>query len=139
MGPDGYPRRLWDKRSGRIDPETVRYARERYDLGHIVTRDWARLGPKLRGKVLQINVGRMDTFFLDGAVVRFEERVRALKNPTPGFTFAYGATDGHCWSGDREHLNAYSRLTYHERLIPTLVEGWKRNAPPGADVSGWLR
>lgn len=48
-------------------------------------------------------------------------------------------SDGHCWSGDREHLNAYSRLTYHERLIPKLVEGWLRNAPRGADVTGWTR
>ena len=61
----------------------------------------------------------------------------ALRNPTPKFTFDYGATDGHCWSGDHEHLNAYSRLTYHERFIPKLVEGWVKNAPPGADVTGW--
>ncbi|HTS83434.1 MAG TPA: hypothetical protein VMH40_22745 [Myxococcaceae bacterium] len=139
VGPDGYPRPLWDKRTGRIDPEAVQYAREHYDLGHILTRDWATLGPKLEGKLIEINVGRMDTFFLDGAVERFEERVRALKDPTPKITFAYGETDGHCWSGDRQHINAYSRLTYHERLIPRLVEGWLRNAPPGADVTGWRR
>ena len=57
---------------------------------------------------MEIDVGRADTFFLDGAVRRFEERVRALRNPMPQFAFAYGATDGHCWSGDHEHLNAYS-------------------------------
>jgi len=65
--------------------------------------------------------------------------VRALKNPTPQIGFDYGATAGHCWSGDHQHLNAYSRLTYHERLIPKLVEGWVRNAPRGVDVSGWRR
>ena len=41
-------------------------------------------------------------------------------------------SDGHCWSGDREHLNAYSRLTYH-------VEGCLQNAPRGPDVTGWRR
>jgi len=139
VGPDGYPRRMWDKRTGRIDPETARFMKEHYDLGHILTRDWPTLGPKLRGKLVEIVVGRADTFFLDGAVRRFEERVRALRNPTPQFAFDYGATDGHCWSGDHQHLNAYSRLTYHERLIPKLVEGWVKNAPKGADVTGWRR
>ena len=137
IGPDGYPRRVWDKRTGRIDPETVRFMKDHYDLGNILTRDWATLGPKLRGKLVEIVVGRADTFFLDGAVRRFEERARALRTPVPQFTFAYGDTDGHCWSGDPEHLNAYSRLTYHERFIPKLVEGWLRNAPRGADVTGW--
>jgi hypothetical protein len=139
VGPDGYPRRVWDKLTGEIDPETVRFMKDHYDLGHILTRDWATLGPKLKGKLIEIDVGRADTFFLDGAVRRFEERVRALRNPTPQFTFDYGATDGHCWSGDHENLNAYSRLTYHERFIPKLVEGWVKNAPPGADVTGWRR
>ena len=139
VGPDGYPRRVWDKRTGQIDVETVRFMKDHYDLGNILTRDWATLGPKLRGKLVEIDVGRADTFFLDGAVRRFEERARALRNPMPQFVFAYGETDGHCWSGDREHLNAYSRLTYHERLIPKLVEGWLRNAPRGADVTGWRR
>ena len=139
VGPDGYPRRVWDKWTGEIDPETVRFMKEHYDLGHILTRDWATLGPRLRGKLIEIDVGRADTFFLDGAVRRFEERVRALRNPTPQFTFDYGATDGHCWSGDHEHLNAFSRLTYHERFIPKLVEGWVKAAPPGADVTGWRR
>ena len=136
VGPDGYPRPARNSRVY-IDAETVRFMKDHYDLGHILTRDWATLGPKLRGKLVEIDVGRADTFFLDGAVRRFEERARALRNPMPQFAFAYGETDGHCWSGDREHLNAYSRLTYHERLIPKLVEGWRRNAPRGADVTGW--
>jgi hypothetical protein len=139
VGADGYPRRVFDKQTGRIDPETARFMKERYDLGHILTRDWATLGPKLKGKLVEIVVGREDTFYLDGAVRKFEERTRALRNPTPEIKFAYGDTDGHCWSGDREHINAYSRLTYHERLIPKLVEGWVRNAPRGADVTGWRR
>src|SRR5262245_8934048 len=38
VGPDGYPRPVWDKRTGRIDAETVRFMKEHYDLGHILTR-----------------------------------------------------------------------------------------------------
>lgn len=50
---------------------------------------------------------------------------------------AYGATDGHCWSGDVSQINAYSRLTYHARFIPTIVQRWLASAPKGADVKSW--
>ena len=59
VGPDGHPRRIWDRMSGEIDPVTAAYWRDHYDLGHILRRDWATLGPRLRGK-LRIYTGDMD-------------------------------------------------------------------------------
>ena len=56
VGPDGYPKRIWDKRTGEIDKAVAEYWREHYDLVHIMRRDWATLGPKLRGKIT-LNVG----------------------------------------------------------------------------------
>ena len=41
VGPDGYPRRIWDRETGEIDPVTAAYWREHYDLAHILR---ARLG-----------------------------------------------------------------------------------------------
>ncbi len=136
VGADGYPRRIWDKRTGAIDHEVAAYWREHYDLGHILTRDWARLGPRLAGK-LHINVGTMDSYFLDRAVRLVEDRFRLLDNPKPDAKLDYGARDGHCWSGDHDHMNLESRLTYHARFIPLLVDHFLRTAPPGADVSSW--
>ncbi len=136
VGKDGYPRRIFDKRTGDIDPEVAAHWREHYDLSHILARDWATLGPKLRGK-LHVNVGTLDTFFLDGAVKLMEERLATLANPKPDVRFAYGARDGHCWSGDAEHMNFQSRLTYHARFIPLLVEHFLRTAPKGADTRSW--
>lgn len=135
VGPDGYPRRIWDKRTGVIDPE-VAEAWRRYDLGHILERDWAKLGPKLQGK-LRINVGRMDNYFLDGAVARVERFLKRTRDPASDAVIDYGVTDGHCWSGDHGQINAYSRLTYHARLIPLLVQRWLTSAPAGADVKSW--
>ncbi len=135
VGADGYPRRLWDKRTGVIDPEVAK-AWQRYDLGYILERDWAKLGPKLQGK-LRINVGRMDNYFLDGAVARVERFLKGTREPTSDAVIDYGATDGHCWSGDHSQINAYSRLTNHARLIPLLVQRWLASAPPGADVKSW--
>jgi hypothetical protein len=48
---DGYPRRIWDREKGEVDPVSAEYWREIYDLAHILQRDWATLGPKLRGKL----------------------------------------------------------------------------------------
>lgn len=136
VGDDGYPRRIFDKATGKIDKEVARYWRDHYDLGHILTRDWAKLGPKLAGK-LRINVGNMDTYYLDRSVRLVEARLRAVTGPKSDAVFDYGARDGHCWSGDHDHMNFQSRLTYHERFIPLLVEHFLRTAPKGADTRSW--
>jgi hypothetical protein len=64
-GPDGKPRPLWDRSSGRLDPEVAR-SWERYDIRLILERNWAILRPKLAGK-LHVYMGAEDTFYLDGA------------------------------------------------------------------------
>jgi hypothetical protein len=135
-GKDGYPRRIFDKRTGVIDAEVASYWREHYDITHILQRDWATLGPKLQGK-LWFNVGNMDTFFLDGAVRRLEAFLRSTTNPHSDAVVRYGVRDGHCWSGDAEHMNFESRLTYHARFIPLLTEHFLKTAPKGADTQSW--
>jgi len=49
----------------------------------------------------------------------------------------YGARDEHCWSGDHDHVNAISRLTYNSRMIPMMAERWTKSAPAGADTKSW--
>jgi len=136
VGPDGYPRRIWDKRTGTVDPEVAAYWREHFDLRRILEREWTQLGPKLQGK-LWINVGNLDTYFLDVAVHRLDEFLRTTTNPHSDAVVRYGARDGHCWSGDAEHLNFVSRLTYHQRFIPLLIEHFLKTAPQGADTTSW--
>lgn len=136
VGPDGYPQRIFDKKTGVIDKRVAAHWRDHYDIGHILTRDWATLGPKLAGK-LHIYVGNMDTYYLDRSVRLLEERLRAVSNPKSDVVFAYGARDGHCWSGDHERPNFRSRLTYHERFIPKLVAHFLKTAPRGADTRSW--
>lgn len=135
VGPDGYPRRIFDKATGAIDREVAAYWREHYDIGHILTRDWATLGPKLRGK-LWLNTGDMDTYYLERSVRLVEARLAAL-DPPPDAPVMYGHGHGHCWSGDHERMNFESRLTYHARFIPLLVDRFLRTAPAGADTTNW--
>src|SRR3989454_7418740 len=51
VGPDGYPKRIWDKRTGTIDRSVADYWREHYDPFSILPRVLKTLGPKLRGKL----------------------------------------------------------------------------------------
>src|SRR5437868_14638999 len=66
VGPDGYPKPIWDPKTGVIDASVASYWKEHYDLNYIMQRDWSTLGPKLAGK-MHITVGDMDTWYLNNA------------------------------------------------------------------------
>lgn len=74
----GQPRRMWDRATGRVDPEVVK-AWEAYDIRLHLERNWDELAPKLRGK-LHIITGEVDTFYLEGAVRRLGESLKALES-----------------------------------------------------------
>jgi hypothetical protein len=136
VGDDGYPRRIWDKVTGEIDPEVAAHWRENFDLTHILRRDWATLGSKLEGK-LHIYVGEMDNYYLNNAVYLAEDFLESTTDPYYGGEFAYGARDEHCWNGDPTQPNAVSRLRYIQMFAPRMVERIMANHPPGADLTSW--
>jgi len=136
VGEDGYPRRIWDKRTGEIDRETAAFWREHYDLSHMLERDWASLGPKLVGK-LHINIGDMDSFYLNNAVYLLEAFLESTCDPYYAGDVRYGDRFEHCWSGDPDSPNEIARLTVNQRLIPRMMVHMLNTAPEGADVSSW--
>jgi hypothetical protein len=136
QGPDGYPKPIFDKLTGVIDPAVADYWREHFDLTHIVARDWARLGPKLAGK-LHIYVGSADTYFLTDAVYFAQDTLASLKDPAWGGEVAYGDRAEHCWNGDPGLPNAYSRLHYNTMYLPKILKRIEETAPPGADLKSW--
>jgi hypothetical protein len=135
QGPDGYPQRIWDKRTGVIDKQVAAYWRENYDLNHIMQRDWATLGPKLSGKI-HLYVGDMDSYYLNNAVYLTEA---FLKSATPAYggEVAYGDRAEHCWNGDPTLPNAISRLRYNTMYVDKILARIAATAPPGADVKSW--
>lgn len=135
VGADGYPKPLWDKRTGVIDTSVAAYWREHWDLSYILRRDWATLGPKLRGK-LRIYVGDMDNYYLNNAVYAVEDFLRTA-NPPADAVVDYGDRDEHCWNGDHTRSNAYTRLRYPQMVLPWAVERMLLTAPPGADLRSW--
>lgn len=135
-GSDGYPKPIWDKQTGKIDHSVAEYWREHYDLGHILKRDWATLGPKLEGKI-HIYVGEADNYFLNNAVYLVDDFLKTTKNPYYGGEVDYEPRAEHCWCGDHTRANAYSRLRYHQFFAPKIVQRIMKSAPPGADLKTW--
>ena len=119
VGNDGYPKPIWNKLTGRIDRSVAEYWREHYDLGHILRRDWNKLGPKLEGK-LNIYVGEADNYFLNNAVYLVEDFLKTTKNPHYGGEIDYEPRAEHCWNGDHTRPNAISRLRYHQFYAPKI-------------------
>ena len=135
VGEDGYPRRLWNRDTGEIDPVTAAHWRENYDLGHILRRDWTRLAPRLRGK-LRIYAGERDNYYLNNAVYVVDEFLRSAQ-PAADAVIEYGHRAEHCWNGDHGRANAYSRLRYPQMVLPWVVERILATAPSGADIQSW--
>lgn len=136
VGADGYPKPIWDKLTGKIDREVANYWREHFDLGYILKRDWAKLGPKLEGKI-HIYVGEADNYFLNDAVYLVEDFLKTTKNPHYNGEVDYEPRAEHCWNGDHTRPNAISRLRYHQFYAPKIVERILKSAPPGADLTSW--
>lgn len=136
VGADGYPKPIWNKLTGEIDHSVAAFWKEHYDLGHILRRDWAKLGPKLAGK-LHIYVGEADNYFLNNAVYLVEDFLKTTKNPHYGGEVDYEPRAEHCWNGDHTRPNAISRLRYHQFYAPKIVARILKSAPPGADLTSW--
>jgi S-formylglutathione hydrolase FrmB len=100
--PDGTPARLFDRKTGAIDPDVARYWEEHYDVTRILRDRWSTLSAALRGK-LHVFVGTEDTFHLEGSVSLMRDALSALGSDAE-FVFARG--DDH-----------WQILTWHDGLV----------------------
>ena len=122
VGSDGYPKPLWDKSSGRIDPQVAAYMRDHgYDLRYYLEQNWSKIGPQLVGK-LHLYCGDMDNYYLNLAVYRLEDFLRKTENPAYGGSFIYGRPmKGHGWHPMNQ-----------AQLVQMMAEHINRNAPAGS-------
>ncbi|MEM6700274.1 MAG: alpha/beta hydrolase-fold protein, partial [Bacteroidota bacterium] len=136
VGKDGYPKRIWDKRTGEINQEVAQYWKENYDLAYIIQRDWDKNGKDWAGKI-NVYCGDMDNYYLNNAVYLIEDILQNTKSPNYGGEVTYGDRAEHCWNGDSTEPNAISRLRYHRMFIRKWAESVKDLAPKGADLESW--
>jgi hypothetical protein len=123
VGADGYPKPLWDKRTGHIDHAVAESMRARgYDLRDYLERNWKTVGPKLVGK-LHIAVGDMDNYFLNLGVYRMGEFLESTKEPGKGPDYA-GTID----YGRPLKPHGWQPWTNQE-LLRVIDQQIRRNAP----------
>ncbi|MBN1224799.1 MAG: hypothetical protein JXB23_16245 [Candidatus Aminicenantes bacterium] len=129
VGDDGYPKPLWDKLTGEIDPEVAQYFKEHYDLREYLEKNWPRIGPKLTGK-LHFFCGDMDNFYLNEAVYDLEKFLENTKHPYYQGWFRYGRPrKGHDW-------RPFGR--FDGELERMMAEHVRKNTPRGKNASSWL-
>jgi Putative esterase len=131
VGEDGYPKRIFNKRTGEIDHDVAKYWKEHYDLSAIMQRDWKTLGPKLAGK-LHLYVGEADTFYLDRAVHLLKDFMDTTTDPYYRGSFEFGVRKPHCYAGDFD-----PEVGINQHYWPEMVKHMEETAPPGADLKSW--
>lgn len=144
---DGFPCRIYDKLTGKINKDVAEYWRENFDLAQIIKRNWTELGKKLDGK-LHVFVGGSDSFYLNNAVMDAQDLIENIdpKKPT-GIEWVIGVHEGrgfqHCFRGyeydsqDQALPNSLTRLTYAQAFLPKMAKRFADTAPAGADVRSW--
>ncbi|HTK29310.1 MAG TPA: alpha/beta hydrolase-fold protein [Vicinamibacterales bacterium] len=136
IGSDGYPKPIWDKRTGVIDHDVATFWRDHADLSYILRRDWTTIGPKLAGKI-HLTVGTTDQWYLANAVRYVDAFLKSTKDPYFDGSVEYGDRFIHCYQGDPDKALAQSSRTVFQRQMPQMAERMLKTAPPGADVRSW--
>jgi pimeloyl-ACP methyl ester carboxylesterase len=124
-GPGGRPLKAYNRATGQLDPEVLK-AWRKYDIRWQLDRNWAVLGPKLRGK-LHLICGGDDTFHLEEAVKLL---CASLKDK---------GSDAACEIvPDRTHMDLYRPYTTYPdgldaRIYREMGESYRRStgAPSG--------
>ena len=109
----GFPRPMFDPRTGRIDRAVVEHWRK-FDISERVTGDWARYGPIVTGRI-RLACGTLDSFYLERAVERLKAKVERLAGEQwgPGyFLLIPGATHG--------SLHRHLRQRWNREMIEHL-------------------
>ncbi|MEM9544713.1 MAG: alpha/beta hydrolase-fold protein [Bacteroidota bacterium] len=133
---EGYPKRIWDRKTGVINKEVAAYWKENYDLAYMLKRDWAEHGKDWEHKI-HLYCGDMDNYYLNNAVYLAEEILQETTAPYYNGVVDYGDRAEHCWNGDHDNGNHISRLRYNQMFAKKYVEKVGLIAPKGADLTSW--
>ncbi len=124
VGADGYPKPIWDKRTGKIDKDVAAYWKTHYDLRAILEANWATLGPKVARK-LNVYVGDMDSFYLNNGVHLLDTFLETASAPPFAGEVRFQPLAPHCWGPRGVEL--------HRKMVGQIEKG----APAGADLRSW--
>lgn len=123
VGADGYPQRIWDKRTGAIDEKVAAYWKQHYDIRNILETHWSTLGPKLADKI-NVYVGDADSYYLNMGVHMLDAFLRRTSSPKWSGEIVYQPLAPHCWGPTLQ------------QLLPKMAAQVERHAPTDAP-NGW--
>lgn len=127
VGEDGYPKPLWDKRTGHIDHDVAAYMRDHgFDLRAYLAANWAKIGPQLVDKI-HVDVGDMDNFYLNLAVYDLQAFLDTVSAPRARATIRYGRPEkGHGW----QHAT-------NAAIVREMAAFITAHAPRGETTAAW--
>jgi hypothetical protein len=127
VGADGYPKPLWDKKTGHIDRSVADYMRDHgYDLEAYLAKNWSTVGPELVDKI-HVDVGDMDNFYLNLAVMDLQNFMDSTKSPHVPGVFRYGRPEkGHGW----QHAT-------NTEMLREMAAAITKHAPAGENTGAW--
>lgn len=79
---------LFDRDTGKVDPEVAAYWEDNYDIAHLLRTNWSKIGPQLNGKI-HLTVGTADTFHLDEPARLLQQTIKELGG-NASFTYMEG-------------------------------------------------
>jgi len=120
---DGYPKRIWDWKTGEID-HAVAEEWKKFDLRIYLANNWSWIGSKLKGK-LHIYCGDMDNYYLNMATEHMETFLESTTDPYYDGLVKYGDGKGHCWGPTATEI--FDLFTAHIT----------KHAPRGENPSIW--
>jgi S-formylglutathione hydrolase FrmB len=139
-GPDGRPEQMFDRLTGKVDPEVVAYWRDHYDIAYRIETQWPQLKPDLDGKI-HVIVGTADTFYLNESAellkavlqkVGAHAEVQFLPSKTHGDLYSKGKDQN--WL-EKQIAWAMYHVARPDAKIPTAYRGELRPAIDAAETS----
>lgn len=80
-GGGGLPQPMFDPETGNIHRDVVEHWK-RFDIAQMVSDNWAHYGPIVLNR-MRLACGDRDSYYLERAVLRFRDKVEALRNDEP--------------------------------------------------------
>lgn len=124
---DGRPEPMFDRTTGKVDPDVVKYWRDHYDIAYRIRTQWPQLQPDLDGKI-HVIVGTADTFYLN-------ESAELLK----GVLEKVGAHAEVQFLPGKTHMDLYSRGKDRDWLEKQIAWAMYHVARPDAKIPAVYR
>lgn len=107
--PSGAPALMFNRVTGDVNPDVVKYWGEHYDIAKKVEREWPENARYLKGKIHLI-VGTADTFHLDESA-RLLQQVLDRLAADARFTYLPGKTHGDLYEANGDRMALMKQIT----------------------------